>query len=750
MVGATQIRCARAGVFCIAVICFLSRLVAGADSQPTVNQPVIGWNGSYVVGCWATISCEVDVPTAGQYEIRVAAPDPEGHRVTYRSVSNLSAGRQTVRGSFRVGLMDPVIEVQVAKADAKETIWSWKSSSGTGSRSAAPLDPSTQLIVTVGDPPGFDWEEPGSTTAAGASSHRPEGHRTAAVKVSDLPSEAIAYDSVSLLVIAGQSVLTDAQANTVRDWVASGGRLLISLPAEVARAKEIVKPFAAWLPVTVGAEPATVSEFGKLEFFSGRNVRIFRGRMSVPSIKITQGEVLAGSRDEGLLVRAPYGFGEVTVLALDLTQAPLAKWTELSALAKRLAEVSPEPAAVAGAPSRTSQLSSTGITDLATQLHASQENFAGVDRPSPWLAMGLLVALLVVIGPLDYFVVHRLIKRPSGTWITLPIWIALFTALSVSLAARWNGNQFAINQLSLVNIDAASATCHQRLWTNLYSPTTGRRTVEVTSKIASTAANESMERLSGWAGVPETAFGGMLRQASLRVGNADYDLEGYQKVEGVPLTEWTSKSLQTDVHGSAAALVDSDLKSNGFGQLAGTITHRLPGAIEDWFLVYGNRIYRHKQNRDDAATIPLPSQQTFRIDQPNVFPRELRAFLTGKVATGNQKSGSQAADAANQFVAYDAMSRDPAGILRILTFHDEVGAAKYTGLTNRVLVSQDMSHLIRLGRAVLFGRLQAPAATIRVDGVDVPPSRDETFVRIVLPVNKIGSDIRGTLEKLDK
>lgn len=745
-------RQAGAAALCVALCLGIwGRTSSGQESKPGANRPVVGWNGSYLVGCWATITCDIEVSTAGAYVVRVTAPDPEGHRVTYVSTTDLAAGRQSVRGAFRVGLMDPEIEVQVAAAGSNETIWSWRSSSGANSRAAAPLDPSSQLIVTVGNPPGFDWSDgsPATSTSA-ASVNRSESHHTAAMGVADLPSESLAYDSVSLLVIAGPSVLSAPQAGAVRDWVARGGRLLISLPADVAVAKSIVKPFNEWLPVTVADEPVTVSEFGKLEYFTRRNVRMFRGRMQVPGIKISQGEVLAGSRDEGLLVRAPYGLGEVTMLALDLTQAPLANWTELPALAKRLAEVSPEPTTVAGAPSRSPQLSSTGITDLATQLHSMQENFAGVDRPSPWLAMGLLVALLLVIGPLDYFVVHRVIKHPRGTWITFPIWIVLFTALSIGLASHWNGHTFAINQLSLVNVDAASATCHQRLWTNVYSPTTGRRTVDVDSRIVTAGAEKSADHLSGWAGVPETAFGGMLRQASLRVGNADYSLMDHRTIEGLPLTEWTSKSLQTDIHSSAASLVDSDLKSNGFGQLAGTITHRLPGAIEDWFLVYGNRVYRHKKSRDDAATIPLPTQQIFRVDQPHVFPRELRAFLTGKVASGTQKTGSQAADAANQFVAYDTMSRDPAGILRILTFHDEVGAAKYTGLTNRVLVSQDMSHLIRLGRAVLFGRLNVSVATVHVDGTELPPTRDETFVRIILPVTKVGSDIRGTLEKLDK
>ena len=35
--------------------------------------------------------------------------------------------------------------------------------------------------------------------------------------------------------------------------------------------------------------------------------------------------------------------------------------------------------------------------------------------------MGLMVALLLVIGPIDYLLVHKLFNRPELTWITFPL-----------------------------------------------------------------------------------------------------------------------------------------------------------------------------------------------------------------------------------------------------------------------------------------------------------------------------------------
>lgn len=726
--------------FLLAVVgCFLAACAGLRAEEPTLR---LAWRGNYLIGCWAEAVVRLEIPEAGPYEIRVKAPDPDGNRVTFSSIADLARGTQTLRGYFKVGNIDPRIGIEVFSTNSGKSIWTSQSLEQSIERGTSPLDPSVRLIVTIGNPPGFDW---GDVKADSSKSADKAGSaRSVDVPVEELPVDARAYDSVSTLVITGSTVLTAPQADAVREWVARGGRLLISLPQDPKQSQAIIQPFANWLPITVGDQPVTVSEFGKLESFARKNVRILLGRLAIPSVKVLQGEVLAGSRDDALLVRSPYGLGATTVLAMDLTQSPLNKWSELPSLTQRLTEVSDFSTTGTGTP-RSSQLSSTGITDFATQLHAGQEDFAGINRASPWFVMGLMVLLLLAIGPIDYFVVHRLLHWPRATWITFPIWIGGAAIVSAFLANGWNGTSFHFNQLNIINVDAASSTCHQRLWTNVYSPSNGRKAVTVNSKIAAGTKSQQI----GWSGVAETAFGGMLRPANVQVGATDYRVSEATAIENLPLMQWSSMPLLTEIHSADDSLVESTLQSNGIGQLSGTITHRLPGPIEDWVLAFDKRIYRHKKNREDPQSLPLAPQQVLRVDQPNVFPRELRAFLTGRVGTG-RREGSQASDVANQFASYDSLSRNPADALRILTFHNEVGGTKYTGLTNRLLEKEDLSHLLKLGRAILFGRLNSPVASLQMNGKEINPDRETTFVRIVLPVKKINTEIRPTLERLDK
>ena len=724
---------------------FLVPLLLLGDGRASVAHaaepgPVIGLKGTYLVGRWAEVSVPFEVSEPGIYTLRIAAPDPDGHQVTFESKSNLAPGRQILRGFTKVGRFDPAIQVEIVSDWDGKVQKSWALSREQGT--TGPIDPAWKLILTVGKLPAFEWND--ELSAGGTA------YRSIPLEADELPGDPLGYDLVTLLVISGRPVLSPTQSVALREWVQRGGRLLLSLPLDVKQAQEAFQPLADWIPASLGAEPVTVSEFGKLEFFAGKNVRVpFGGRLRIPSVKIDQGEVLAGSRDEALLVRAPYGLGSVTILALDVTQPPLSRWTELPALGRRLAESFPASAG-ASSSSRNIQLSSTGISDLATQLHAIQEEFPEIHRASPWLAMGLLVGFLLVIGPVDYLVVHRLLQRPRSTWITFPVWVALSAILVTNLASSWNGSSIRFNQLNLVNYDASSSSCHQRMWTNVYAPTTGRRSLAVESAVAPSGPERSASQQTCWSGIAETAYGGMLGPSGIKFGAADYRLAGETEIDGLPLAQWSTKELVTEVHSSSAGLVSSDLHSNGVGQLSGTVAHRFGGPIEDWFLAFGNRVYRHKKSRDDPASFPLPANQVMRIDQPKVFPRELNGFLTGKVATGTASTGSAAVDVTSVFNVYDPLARDSAETLRTLTFHSEVGGAKFTSLTNRLLESEDLSHLLKLGRAVLFGRLNTPISIVTIDGAKVAPSREETFIRIVLPVRKVGNDVNRALERLEK
>jgi hypothetical protein len=105
-----------------------------------------------------------------------------------------------------------------------------------------------------------------------------------------------------------------------------------------------------------------------------------------------------------------------------------------------------------------------------------------------------------------------------------------------------------------------------------------------------------------------------------------------------------------------------------------------------------------------------------------------------------RKENQGEAEVVHEQRPYDPLARDPAYVMRMVTFHDVVDGRDYTGLSNDALRRWEMSHLLADGRAVLFGRLDRPVGALRLDGVPVEPARRDTFVRIVLPVRRAAAD----------
>ena len=715
-------------LFSLVAVCLTGNSPLAAGPPEVVGKPSVGWGGQYVVGRWTPVVVPVSVHDQSPVQLELTATDPDGNRVSFLSPEvTLEPGARQLEGMIKVGCLDGQVGIRLGRETSLNAI------PGRTDWLQLPLKSSTRLIVIVGEPSGYSFES--NPTTAGRAV------KIVKAKSDELPSNPLAYDSVSSLVIAGGAVLTPAQSDAIRQWVLGGGRLVISLSQDLSIAR---RSLSDWMPVRIAEQPAVVREFGGLESYSGKNIRVpHKSTLSIPSLQMETGEVLAASRSDSFLVRAPYGTGTVAVLALDLTAAPLSEWKALPSFCARLAGVGPGTDGTEKSSTRGSQLSSTGITDMSTQLHAIQEQFEHVNRISPWTAMGFLIVLILCVGPIDYFVVHRLLRRPHLTWVTFPVLAAIGAVLASTFANASNGTIRRANQLDIVNVDVTTATARERHFVTIYSPGTTQTTVGIDSLPLVSQPKSAAKSRTIWHGVPESTFGGMLRDTGFAQG-ATYEQQPDGDLSQVPVMQWSSKALVGESSHDVDGLIECHLKASQTGSLSGTILHRFSSPIEDWMLVYQNRVYRNLKARDDAKSLPLPPKLVWRVDQPAVFQRELRPFLTGILTMATPKFGEKSTtNLIHQQATYDTLSLDPTEVMRILTFYDEAGAERYTGLTNYALDAEDCSHLLKLGRALLFGRIDQSLATIREDGQPLKPDRRVSFVRLILPVTRSGELLKS-------
>ena len=753
------------------------RLLMANDSSGDVSieSVTVGFGGYFKVGDSSPLFVTLNSTAARSVRVVVDAVDPDGHAVELTGpVIELPGGKsKRWQAGFRLGRLGGEMTVRVDDVSGQVLAVRRLPGGGDSIVMQPALRQDVLLWATLGHPPGFDsgplhTEPPrpdttGSRTAAGGGSAS-KTEPSARVQVvhldsaADLPVGETGHllQSLDALVLAlGETSrgsgdwltqLTPHQSSALRDWVRSGGHLIL---AAGARASELrSSPLADWLPITNQARLSDVRQFPSLETFSGRNVPLsMTGTVKAAKLDATtldERNVLVQGADGPLMVRLPYGLGRVTFLGLDLTQPPLSNWKALDAVCRRMAS----GLRTTAAPRReqtSGQLGGLGITDLASQLHSALDQFAAVNRPSIWSVMGWIAAYILFLGPLDFFVVRRVLGRSMLTWVTFPLLVCVACATSLWAASRANGDRLLVRQFELVDVvDLKSASGDQfvrgRSWYDVYSPqtVTYRVGVEVASAGATSSGETRIAPRVSWSGVPEDVVGGMYRSGGLNLARRRYRADDSSAhLDKVPIPIWSSKRFEATWQHPVKQVVTSSLATSGVGRLEGTISHALPFPLEDCLLASGGRLYLFGGGSGSSLA---PYQDWAPSQQGRL--RDLKAYLTNTIAQRGDRTDKLREDIFLKETPYDPSSTNLDQLVRMLTFHQAAGGSAYTGLNHARLHTLDLSELMQLGRAVLVGRVKTPVSRLLVNDQNVETAELNTYVRIIVPVTQVKGDDR--------
>lgn len=722
--------------------------VAAEETTPfEVKQIHVGFDGLYKVGRWVPVVVNLSTATPLDLQLSVVSLSPDGNptEVPSQVYSLPKEGSHQLYALFKSGLLDSPLKIRLRDAKTQTLLHeiSYAPQSSTNKFTAIGLKQSVELWAMIGEIPGF---EPVPDDAAA-----PINQNQFTTLVSDksiLPETAYGYDSLDTLIVDSDYSVSVEKNQAIRDWIANGGHLVVCVGNDVEAYQK--SEFAKWVPVKVTGKNR-VRELSSLELFAAVRSRI-RGVATAARIEIDSGEVLATSLDGPLLVRVPYGLGVVTFLALDLHTSPLVNWEGLQNLCPKLATRTRHSVAsnqqndVLG-----KRISQTGISEMETQVFHSQQKFPDINRPSHWWVMGLVLFYLLLIGPLDYFLVHRILKKPHITWITFPVLVLLAAVWGVTTAQNDNGNALQSNQLNLVDYDASTGQLRGRFYLNLYSPEMRRYQVNIASTVPSKQSSvEYFPTHLCWNGLPETTFAGMYRSAEGTITGPAYQFsEESKSISNLPILKWGTKSLRADWSRQQPELVEAQLTGNSLSQLSGTLTQHFSGPLKEWVLAYGNRVYLPIVNLEQIDASFIPTDQTWDINGPRIESRNIKGYLTRAVSRRIEQKGQNNATVITVQTDYDPFSKDTYEILKMLTYHEMSGGFGYTRLSNLSAEQLDLSEQLRLGRAVLFARLDTPLSQVQLDDQPLDQKQQSTYLRVVIPVKK-STDIQYELPSLDK
>jgi hypothetical protein len=750
--GADLRRLLAAACLGIAAMCVLAGI---ARAEPRIGSLRLGVSGAYRIGRWSGAEVRLSgFEHGGDVRVSLTAADESGRPVRYDSVQRLTAGSQIVNALVRIGDTSKPLVVSLADAAGRSHV----ERSFTATEYGEPFGSSAELVVVVGRLPGLD----------AVQRIQPDPERRLSFQqisgLSQLPNSdnlgltdrVLTLDAVRTVVwMAGQSTgiavdaATRTRLRTLDDWVRAGGRLILSVDgsADVDRdslafeylsevgslsgATEIRQ--AAPLETYIGREPRADS--------SQREARGDAPAFRLPIVRFTprEGTPLAstgqGTDGTPLVVRVPRGFGEVLIVAFDLADPGLLAWPGHTRL---VGKVLADPEADAPHSPTKSESSNAwthkGYASLDSQLADALDQFPGTSPDLFWYLAAAAVAYILVIGPIDWYIVRR---QPEWTWATFLVTVLGAAAGAYGIVQATKSDRPLVSQLCFVDVDLttrgaendAAARVRSSAWTRLYEPTAGVADVRMsfpwprpnlTNDAGSTSANNLRIHVGSGSG---PARGGSLFARPTRSGaDAAYRVESGQ-VLGVARPAWSSELFVGESLDDTPFMEVASLTPDAFGRVWGSVRNPLDESLEQAVLFYGNSALS-LGNIAPGATVAVDGRGDWR---------SVEAYLTRRRMSEDRESAER----------YDPTSADLDRIGEIIGFYAAAGGERYAGLKQGETSLFDMTAQLKLGRAVLMGKTNSgasivlrPSNEVEGDTPDVEPDRQVTWWRYLIKVAK--------------
>jgi hypothetical protein len=704
------------------------------------------------LGHWSPIAVQIAVRNgAFRGEIEITTPDSDGNEATIvipnvaveESVNQKS---ETFYGHVKFGKSDLKVQVRLIEVDAngkRTVVHEIERALAERGRAADIVQNGQELLVYYGDVGGvFEIKDLIKTAFL---SRQPTTARLRSEK--DFPTQWYGYGGVDYLLIGtGDEKLFDRldpqRLSALRTWVRQGGRLVVSVGKNWQIVRDSV--LGPMLPAKlVGIDEIDPSKTGMnvaFEHFADRKAPMeMRPGTKIQSVRLeklhTPGKVSFQHAGRPLVYTAAYGLGQVTLVAFDVGEQPFRDWKGASRFWINLLKLRMPTDAEMNQQQNFGGYG--GDYDESQEINNRMEDFPDVTVvPFHWVAL-LIFLYILLIGPVDYFFLKKVVKRLELTWITFPTWVVVVSAAAYYSAYLLKGDDLRLNRLELVDVDQTSNTLRGTSFLCVFSPRIDRYSVAYTPDLGSDGswsqlaanANDATDLKAGtmgedqtvgvasWHGVPDEtqrgfggeSTGGILGKRPYRFQVVDNGAN--LRVQEAPVQVWSVKTFTSQWLGRSQPVVESNLRVEGL-QLRGTIKNLLPHPMEGVVLAFGDLVWMIPKLEPnlvvDVAAVQSRSlsdmlRNTGGVDQ-NFNRWQRQRSLTGSFA-------------------------DTDNLMRVLLFHrargDVAGGARREA-GSFYLSNLDFSRQLEFGRAVLLARLPmnvAPAGKLWLN--DLPNDKTE-------------------------
>jgi hypothetical protein len=675
----------------------------------------------YKVGSWTPVWVDIQGgggPFRGQVELIV--PDDDATPTSIRFPAFVPKGElRTLALQTRPGTDTAEFSVQLRDEQGRPV--------GQPRRVVplGPLEPSTRLLLTTGEKNGVE----GVLTLERYKGGRSRTPELVVAPLRELPGVWYALDGVETIVLdTGHRPTVDLLGaggdRVLKEWVAQGGHLIVTMGEEWPSAQESLGPILPAEPT----DPLSLTDVSPVESFAGHVEPGLEGPLhgrKLEGWEARKGVPLASSLSSPLVVRGAYGFGLVTVVGLDMGQPAFAKWKDRRLFWEKVLGLrgreSDDGFALA---SSRGALIQSAAPELAARMHRSLESFPGVKIvPFGWVAF-FVFAYILLIGPLDYLFLKRVARRMELTWITFPLIVLAVSIAAYAGAYAIKGSDLRVNKVDAVDYDQSTGLIRGNTWMTVFSPANrdyGLSIAPLGPTLEPGSKADLRSQTLSWFGSPEPVLGGSGRIAFGNAGYAYGPAGRPESIEGIRIPIWSTKSFTGRWAGSAGAkLIESELEVVGGDRVSGSIRNLTGETLENAQLFYGRHVYDLGTIRPGGIVRVTPTRT------------ESMSANLGRLARGLDRRRAARGGRSE-------LANARGNVLRAAMFHDAMGAHG-AAAPNLSLRSLDLSvQVSELHRPMLVADVAAPAASLTLEQAPAGPEVDQlTVLRVVLSLGAGG------------
>lgn len=432
--------------------------------------------------------------------------------------------------------------------------------------------------------------------------------RLAQLEVSDLPDRAQAWGALDVLIMSNidTGTFTPQQKQALKSWIAAGGKLLVTGGTN-------------WQSTTAGLQdllPVDLTATSRVDSLSQLQAYVKDQTALEQEVTLAKGQIQPGAQvlvqQDGtpLIVQKSIGSGTVYFFAADPALQPLSNWNGMKNVYEHLLG------------SKIQQPSWTSGQWYDYRANQALATIPELGLPSIFYICGLLALYIVIIGPLNYFVLRR-VKRRELAWVTIPVLVIIFTAFSYGTGFSYRGVTPTINRLAVAQAWDGVEQAQVRALVGVYSPVRAKYDLEASDGFVFQPFQDSEMSLqadNNWATLQQGSSM-VMPQVPLEIG----DMESVTAVGSIPALEFS--------HDLVIKL------SRSYPTMSGTITNKSKYTIKDAVLITpGNwvRLGTIAPGKTKTANVSLMSgpdgPEFYTLDSMQVLQLDYTDIETDEVA----------------------------------------------------------------------------------------------------------------------